>query len=173
MAIVQKITKSADSIWESILAEIQQHVENEPLLASFLHATILRHSTLEQSLSYHLARKLADHTLSESFLREIIEEALSDDPAIGVAVREDLSAFVDRDPACDRLSLPFLYYKGFHALQVYRIGHWLWQHDSTELALFLQSRLSETWAVDIHPAADIGHGIMIDHATSIVIGETG
>ena len=89
-----------------------------------------------------------------------------------MAIRADLTAFCERDPACDRYSLPLLYLKGFLGLQSYRIAHWLWQRGRSELALYIQGRVSEVFGMDIHPAADIGKGIMIDHATSVVVGET-
>jgi serine O-acetyltransferase len=162
----------ADPIWIEIRRETLTEVEREPLLASFLHAVILKHDTLEQALSLHLAHKLGTPTLSEIFLREIIDEALSAEPSIGFAIRADLRAVRERDPACDRYSLPLLYFKGFHALQTYRVAHYLWQVNRRELALFLQNRVSEVFAVDIHPAARIGSGILIDHATGLVIGET-
>ncbi len=102
----------------------------------------------------------------------MIEEAFANDPAIGQAIRADICAVRDRDSACDKLSMPFLYFKGFHALQSYRVAHWLWTQGRTSLALFFQNRISCEFGVDIHPAAKIGWGILMDHATGIVIGET-
>lgn len=162
----------ADDVWTTIRAEIERAVRREPLLASFLHATVLTHDTLEQSLSLHLAHKLGAPTLTEVFLREIIEEAFYADPRLGDAVRADLRAVRDRDPACDQYAIPLLYFKGFHALQSYRVAHYLWVSGREELALYLQNRVSEVFGVDIHPAAEIGHGILVDHATGLVIGET-
>ena len=164
--------KSLDTVWESIRQEVKQEADREPMLASFLHATILNHDSLEDALSFHLAHKLDSPTASALFVREIIEEALISNCQIGPAVREDLLAIRERDSACDRLSTPFLYYKGFHALQAYRVANCLWSHGRTELALFLQNRISVEFGVDIHPAAKIGRGIMLDHATGVVIGET-
>lgn len=152
--------------------EVARDVENEPILASFLHATILKHNALEDALSFHLAGKLATSTLSSMLVREVIDEAFSGDPAIRKALRADIRAVRDRDPATDRYSVPLLYYKGFHALESYRVGHWLWENGRRSLALYLQNRISEVFAVDIHPAARIGTGILIDHGTSVVIGET-
>ncbi len=166
------VKSQKDPIWAKIRAEVQEQVEKEPLLASFLHTTVLKHKSLEDTLSLHLAHKLDNATLPGILLREIIDEALQNDPEIGDAIRADLTAFCDRDPACDRYSLPLLYLKGFMGLQTYRIAHWLWQQDRTELALYLQGRMSEVFGMDIHPAARIGKGIMIDHATSVVVGET-
>lgn len=169
---VQQIRPEEDSIWMKVREEVQEQAAKEPLLTSFLHTTVLKHKSLEDSLSLHLAHKLDNPTLPGILLREIIDEALNSDPRIGLAIRADLSAFCDRDPACDRYSLPLLYLKGFMGLQTYRIGHWLWEQDRQELAHYLQGRVSEVFGMDIHPAAKIGKGIMIDHATSVVIGET-
>lgn len=161
-----------DPIWEQIREEVQYQADKEPLLASFLHTTVLKHKSLEETLSLHLAHKLDNATLPGILLREIIDEALNADAWIRKAIRADLVAYCDRDPACDRYSLPLLYLKGYMGLLSYRIGHWLWQQDRTELALYIQGRVSEVFGMDIHPAACIGKGIMIDHGTSVVVGET-
>lgn len=163
---------SVDPVWETIREEAGREAQREPMLASFLHATILNHGRLEDALSFHLAGKLPTETLSSMLIREVIDEALADDPGIGEAVRADILAVRDRDPATDSLSIPLLYYKGWHAIQSHRIGHWLWTHGREPLALYLQNRISEVFAVDIHPAARLGKGVMIDHGTSVVIGET-
>lgn len=161
-----------DEIWNRIRSEAAADAAAEPALASFLHTTVLAHERLEDSLSFILASKLGSETITSLSLRDLISAALADDPAIGVAVREDLRAVLSRDPACRGYSVPLLYFKGFHALQAYRIAHHYWVNGRAPLALFLQSRISEVWAVDIHPGARIGKGIMFDHATSVVIGET-
>jgi serine O-acetyltransferase len=147
-------------------------VSEEPILASFFYATILNHSNLECALSFHLANKLDSATASSLLLREVIMQALDDDRSIRDAVRADLLAVEERDSACTQLCTPFLYFKGFHALQTHRIGHWLWNHGRESLALFFQNQMSVEFGVDIHPAARLGHGIMLDHATGVVIGET-
>jgi serine O-acetyltransferase len=141
-------------------------------LAGFVHATILQHDRLEQALSYHLARKLGSDDLSPLAIREIFDAAIAADASLGQAVRADLSAVFERDPACHSYLDAFLFYKGFHALECYRVAHWLWQQGREAMALFFQSRISQLFAVDVHPAAKIGRGIMFDHATGIVIGET-
>jgi serine O-acetyltransferase len=163
--------KTGDPVWESIRAEATQEAAREPMLASFLHATILKHRVLEDSLSFHLAAKLASSTLPAMLVREVIDEAFQA-PDIGAAIRADLQAVRTRDPATHGFSTPLLYYKGFHALQSYRVAHWLWERGRHSLAVFLQNRISQVFGVDIHPAARIGRGIMIDHGTSVVIGET-
>lgn len=161
-----------DSIWQTIRDEVACEAEREPMLAGFLHSTVLKHTSLEDALSFHLADKLATPTLSAMIVREIIDEALGSSPTIREAMRTDIAAVRLRDPASHCYYAPLLYFKGFHALQAYRVGHWLWEQDRKALALFLQNRISETFAVDIHPAARIGRGILIDHGTSVVIGET-
>ena len=161
-----------DDIWASIRQETLLNSKEEPILASFLHATILNHQTLEAALSFHLANKLDSPTASALLIREVIEEALSNDQSISTATRADLQAVASRDSACSQLSTPFLFYGGFHALQAYRVAHWLWQQQRQSLALFLQNRISVEFGVDIHPAAQMGEGIMMDHANGIVIGET-
>lgn len=163
---------SAATLWQQIRTDVAQQVEREPILASFLHATILNHNSLESALSFHLANKLDNAVAPALLIREVIDEALESDPAIGHAARADLSAVYQRDSACNSLYEPFLYFKGFHALQAYRVAHWLWRQQRRSLALFLQHRISVVFAVDIHPAATLGEGILLDHATGIVIGET-
>jgi serine O-acetyltransferase len=161
-----------DPIWAMMRETSQKQAAQEPILASFLHATILNHSSLEDALSFHLANKLDSPTASALLIREIIEEAINASDTISQAVRADIVATYERDSACDCLSTPFLFYKGFHALQAYRVAHWLWQNKRFALASFLQNHISTAFSVDIHPAAQIGKGIMLDHATGIVIGET-
>lgn len=161
-----------DTVWETIQRETREQAINEPALASFLHATIINHDSLESALSYHLAQKLACSAIGALQVREIIENALACDPTIGAAVRADIKAVYERDSACNEYCLPFLYFKGFHALQCHRVSHWLWQQGRFALAYFFQSHVTTTFSVDIHPAAQLGKGIMLDHATGIVIGET-
>ncbi len=161
-----------DIVWQRICDETQIQVGSEPILASFLYATILNHSTLEQALSFHLANMLDSPTASSLLLREVILEAFTSDSCIPKALRADLLAVEERDSACNELSIPFLYFKGYHALQTHRVTHWLWQQGRESLALFFQNRMSSEFGVDIHPAAKLGCGIMLDHATGLVIGET-
>ncbi len=168
---VEKVAK-CDPIWSALREQAEDWTVREPALASFVHAAILRHDRLEDALSYHLARKLGCEELSPMMMREIFDEAMEHDPSIGEAVRADLSAVFERDPACNTHVEAFLFYKGFHALQGYRIAHWLWSQGRSPMALFFQSRVSQLFDVDIHPAAKLGRGIMIDHATGVVIGET-
>lgn len=162
----------SDRIWETIRTEAECEVEREPMLASFLHAIVLKHHRLEDALSFLLADKLASTTLPSMLVREVIEEALDDAADIRDAVRADIEAVCDRDPASCSFYAPLLYSKGLHALESFRIAHWLWRRDRQPLALYMQNRISEVFGVDIHPAARLGRGILIDHGTSVVIGET-
>lgn len=161
-----------DEIWEKIRREAMGNAQQEPILASYLHATILNHSSPMAALSYLLANKLDSPTASSLLIREVIEEAFKAKPEMADCIAHDLDAVLTRDSACKEFSTPFLYYKGFHALQAYRVANWLWNQDRKPFALFLQNRISVVFAVDIHPAAKIGKGIMFDHATGIVVGET-
>ena len=161
-----------DRTWHVLHAEVKALADEEPLLASYLHATVLNHRTLEDSLSYLLAGKLASPDLPAMSLRQAITQAFEAAPEIRRAIRLDLAAAVDRDPAANGTANPFLNHKGFHALQAYRVAHWFWNERRRALALYLQSRISEVFSVDIHPAAVLGSGVFIDHATGVVIGET-
>jgi serine O-acetyltransferase len=161
-----------DAIWCRLYQEVVDMAASETLLVSYLHSTILSHHSLEDALSYLLAGKLASTFLSAMSLRDIIDSAFRGSDKIREAIRCDLQAVVDRDPAARGMAQPFLHYKGFHALESYRVANWLWQEGRLPLALYLQNRISEIFAVDIHPAATIGKGILIDHGTSVVIGET-
>ena len=163
---------SCDPIWSSLRREAEELAQSEPELASFAHGSILKHDRLEEALSFHLARKIGCEHLGAMQVREIFQAALGEAPAIGEAVRADLAAVFQRDPACHSYVQAFLFFKGFHALESYRVAHWLWNHDRKLMALFFQNRVSDLFAVDIHPAAHLGRGIMIDHATGVVIGET-
>jgi len=163
---------SCDPIWSALRAQAEQLAESEVELASFAHATILKHERLEGALSYHLAKKIGGEDLSPMQAREIFEEAFAADPAMGDAVRADLSAVFQRDPACHSYVQAFLFFKGFHALQSHRVAHWLWTSGRHWMAYFFQNRVSDLFAVDIHPAARFGRGIFVDHATGVVVGET-
>jgi serine O-acetyltransferase len=166
------IQRIPDPVWERVRAEAVENARTEPMLASFLHSVILNHGSLEDALSFILAGKLESHTLTATTMRDLIDEAFEGDSTIGDAFRADIEAVCERDPAVIEFCSPILYLKGFQALQAYRVAHFFWQRDRHSLALFMQSRISEVFNVDIHPAARIGRGILIDHATSVIIGET-
>ncbi|HLY78757.1 MAG TPA: serine O-acetyltransferase [Caulobacteraceae bacterium] len=159
-------------VWASLRNEAEHIAATEPSLASLLNAVILRHGDLSRALSYQLARKLSDQELRAMSLRETCEEAYAADPGIVAAAEADLRAVFERDPACKGYVQPFLFFKGFLAIQTYRVAHWLWTQGRESMAFYLQSRMSELFQVDIHPAAVVGKGAFFDHGTGIVIGET-
>ena len=172
MVETQHIVTSLDPVWDQITAEAQDAVATQPLMGGLIHACILHHTSLEKALSYRIAAKLSSNEMSMMVLREIVDDAFAKSPTIVEAARADLMAIYDRDPACHRLLQPILYFKGYQAVQAYRVSHWLWTQNQQDLAFFFQMRTSEIFGIDIHPGAVIGQGIMIDHAHSIVIGET-
>lgn len=172
MAEAQARILEVDPLWAQIRAEGLDLVQAEPLMGSMVHAGILHHDRLEKAISYRLALKLSSREMSESILRDVVDAAFDAEPELAGKVRADILAVFERDPACHRLIQPILFFKGFQAIQAYRIANWLWRNDRKDLAYFFQMRTSEIFGVDVHPNATIGSGLMIDHAHSIVIGET-
>jgi serine O-acetyltransferase len=172
MADIQTNVATVDPVWDQITQEAQEAIRIEPLMGGLVHACILHHRSLEKALSYRIAAKLTSNEMSMVVLRDIADQAYNEAPELVEAARADLMAVFERDPASHRLLQPILYFKGYQAMQAYRIGHWLWTENRHDLAYFFQMRVSEIFGIDIHPAARIGKGIMIDHAHSIVIGET-
>lgn len=161
-----------DHVWSRMRVEAASAAAEEPSLASFLHSTILNHQTFSAALSYRLAQKVSDREMNSMLWREVCDTVFADEPGVVAAALIDLRAVYKRDPACHEYMQPFLYFKGYLSLQAHRVSNWLWRHERKALALFLQSRISEQFAVDIHPAVPFGKGVFIDHATGIVIGET-
>jgi serine O-acetyltransferase len=163
---------AAPPVWAALRNEAEAAAQSEAALASLLAAVILNHKSLGAALSYQLARKLGDQELRAMSIREIAEEAYASNPNLVEIAEADLRAVFERDPACKGYVQPFLFFKGFLALQTQRVANWLWTEGRDTLALYLQSRMSELFQVDIHPATKIGRGVFIDHGTGIVIGET-
>ena len=159
-------------IWRSIRDEATEAVNRDPLLAAFLYATILNQETLEEAVIHRLAERLAHQDVGADLIRQTFKAMLDDQSDWSDVVRTDIQAYFDRDPACDRYLMPVLYFKGFHAIQTHRLAHWLWNHGRRDFALYLQSRSSSVFQTDINPAARIGKGIFLDHATGFVVGET-
>lgn len=172
MAKTHAHVRNLDPVWERITHEGQQAVVDEPLLGGLVHACVLHHKNLEKALSYRFAAKLSSNEMSMVLLREIADEAYDGCAELSDAARADIAAILERDPACHRMLQPILFFKGFQAMQAYRLAHFLWSEGRRDLAYFIQMRCSEVYGIDIHPGARIGKGIMIDHAHSIVIGET-
>jgi len=164
--------EAEDPLWAAILSECKVCIQEEALLRDFLQNAILSQNSLEGSLSWILAQQLKSDVMTEHIIQPLINETLLENDTIRKKIRMDLNAYIERDPACEQYYIPLLYFKGFHALQIYRVSHSLWNKNKKDLALYLQNRASEVFSVDIHPAAKIGGGIMIDHATGLVVGET-
>ncbi len=170
--LTNEVDEPAAALWAKLRIDAEQAAAKDNWLRSFVHIAVLSHETFASALGGHLARKLGDWYITAERLADLTETAYAEDPGIVASAAADLSAIVARDPAADSLLTPFLYFKGFHALQWHRVAHWLWGQGRTELAHFLQSRVSEVFAVDIHPAVPVGRGVFIDHGTGVVIGET-
>ena len=164
--------RAAPPVWAALRNEAEHTARTEPALASLVNAVILSHDNLGDALSYQLAHKLGDQELRAMSLRELAIEAYRASPNLVDTAEADLKAVFERDPACKGYVQPFLFFKGFQALQTQRIAHWLWGQGRETMAFYLQSRMSEIFQVDIHPATQIGSGVFIDHGTGIVIGET-
>ena len=165
-------TDVSREVWRSVREQAVAAIEHDRVMADGIRDTVLQHDNFADALAHRLARKLSDYAISIGTLEGMLCEALSADPGIEAAALADLTAVRDRDPACPDLLTPFLFFKGYHALQAFRFGHWLFKRGRQHLASHPQSRSAETFAVDIHPAARLGQGILIDHGTGVVVGET-
>ncbi|HEX8164214.1 MAG TPA: serine O-acetyltransferase [Beijerinckiaceae bacterium] len=161
-----------DPVWAKLRREAEAAIAAEPSLTSLILTMILNHTTLESAVAHRVAARLGHPTLCADLIGQTFGEAIAAEPSIGEAFRSDLLAVADRDPACTRLIEPMLYFKGFHAIQTHRLAHWLWETGRHDYALYLQSRSSEVFQTDINPAARIGRGIFLDHATGLVVGAT-
>lgn len=159
-------------LWTEIRDEIKLRVDAEPTLGSFLYSLVLSQKDLLGAVSSILASKLHSDALSAMDIKKFIIDVYRDCKGIEESLEEDIKFFKDHDPACNYFSTPLLFYKGFLGLATYRAAHCLWKNDRHTMALFFQNRASEVFGVDIHPAAKIAGGVMIDHATGVVIGET-
>ena len=164
--------QSVDPIWAHIRGEAEQAVQSEPALGGFIFATVLSHARLEEAVCHRLAQRLNHSDVDASLIGQMFAQVLCDKPELGNAFRADLAAVYERDPACSRYLEPLLYFKGFQALVTHRFAHELWVAGRRDFAYYLQSQGSRIFAVDIHPAARVGTGIMLDHGTGIVVGET-
>ncbi|MFO1027333.1 MAG: serine O-acetyltransferase [Acetobacteraceae bacterium] len=161
-----------DPLWVRLRAEAEEAYEKSPKLAPLFFDSILNQPSFEQAVFHRVAARLKNDVIPLSVIVQSFAKALADDPSIGEALRADIMAVFDRDPACERLIEPFLYFKGFHAIQAHRLNHWMWKNGDHDFALYLQSRSSEVFQTDIHPAAPFGKGLFLDHATGFVVGET-
>jgi serine O-acetyltransferase len=161
-----------DPVWAKIRDEAEAIVRNEPEIGTFIYSSILHHDTLETAVVHRVAQRLDHADVSAELIGQAYTDALEAEPKIGEAFRADIVAVFDRDPATDRFIEPVLYYKGFHAIQTHRLANWLWNQGRKDFAYYLQSRSSAVFQCDIHPAARVGRGIFLDHATGLVVGET-
>jgi len=161
-----------DPVWTRIRSEAEGVAQREPELSSFIYENILHHDSLETAVVHRVAQRLDHADVSADLIRQAYRDALDDQPVLGEIFRADIVAIADRDPATNRLIEPVLYYKGFHAIQTHRLAHWLLAKGRKDFALYLQSRASVVFQCDINPAARIGRGIFLDHATGLVVGET-
>jgi len=168
----QTAVEAVDPVWHAVASDAEKLVQNEPSLSSFVISTVLNHSSLEEALAFRLSTRLDHHDVSADLIRRAFADALEANPDIGAAARVDIAATVERDPACQSALEPLLYFKGFQAIQTHRFAHTLYTQGRRDFALYLQSRASQVFQVDINPAVEIGRGIMVDHGTGLVVGET-
>jgi serine O-acetyltransferase len=164
--------KSVDPVWAAIVQGARDIVVNEPALSGLVISTILNYDSFELSLAHRLAERLDHGDVSADLIRQAFGDALQFRPEIGIEARGDLAATMERDPACHRAIEPLLFFKGYQAIQTHRFANALWHLGRKDFALYLQSRASQVFQVDINPLARIGKGIMLDHGTGVVIGET-
>ena len=168
----KSVLATHDPVWHQLRSEAEQITANEPEMCGFIHENILDQPTLEDAVINRIAERLAHTSVSSTVIRLAYSKAIESDPELSENFRVDIVTVVDRDPVCDRAIEPVLYFKGFHSIQTHRLANWLWHNNQKDLALYIQSRASEVFQVDIHPAVPMGKGIFFDHGTGIVIGGT-
>jgi serine O-acetyltransferase len=161
-----------DPIWNRLRSEAEAIVQAEPAIAGLVLSAVVHQPSLEAAVIHRVASRLGHAAVPADIIEQVFLDAVEQDRSIGAAFRADISAVMDRDPVVTRVIEPVLYFKGFHAIQAHRLAHWLWTTGRQDFALYLQSRSSDTFQTDIHPAARIGRGIFLDHATGLVVGAT-
>ena len=166
------LLKPHDPVFARMIIEAQEIIRREPELAGFIYSTIINHDSLESVVIHRVAARLSHQDVPADLIRQAFAELVAEDPSFGEAFHADLLAVVDRDPACTRVIEPILYFKGFHAIQAHRLAHALWRAGRHDFAFYLQSRSSAVFQTDVHPAARIGKGVFLDHATGLVVGST-
>lgn len=166
------IAVDVDAIWSNMRAEAKSIEVNEPVLGDLITHTVLQHDKFSEAIIFRIAQRLRHADLKRDVIIEVFSEIADDDPTVTALIAKDIQAVLDRDPACQRYLEPLLYFKGFHALATHRFAHAVWNSGRRDLAFYLQSQSSKIFSTDIHPAARFGSGIMIDHATGLVVGET-
>ena len=161
-----------DDVWSVIREEVRLRIQAEPTLEPYLNLLVLSQDSLVSAIASIISSKLNSDALSSKDIKNFILDVYKNCDGIAESLEEDLIFFKDNDPACKYYSTPILFYKGFQGLAAYRAANCLWKNDRHTMSLFIQNRASEVFGVDIHPAAEILGGVMIDHATGVVIGET-
>lgn len=164
--------QAVDPIWAKVQEEALAAAEGEPMLSGFLYATILNHSSLENAVIHRVSQRLDHADVPATLISQAFDGLLGEHSSWSETLRTDIQAVFDRDPACERYIEPLLYFKGFHAIQTHRLAHWLWNEGRRDFALYLQARSSAVFQTDINPAAKMGRGIFLDHATGLVVGQT-
>ncbi|WP_083901118.1 serine O-acetyltransferase EpsC [Azospirillum sp. B4] len=176
LALVRRETAGAqltgDGLWDRIRHEAEEALAGAPMLAPLFLDSIINQSSFESAVFHRIAARLKNDVVSQALIVDTFNQAAKDDPTIPAALRADIAAVLERDPACERLIEPVLYFKGFHSIQTHRLAHWLWLNGARDFALYLQSRSSDVFQTDIHPAVPFGKGVFLDHATGLVVGET-
>lgn len=169
---VKRKLEQVDPVWMRLRAEAEAIVQAEPSLAGFALSAVLHQPSLEMAVAQRVSSRLDHADLSGDLIKQAFEELYAAEPKLSGWLRADIMAVMDRDPACKRAIEPVLYFKGFQALQAHRLAHWLLKQGRRDFALYLQSRSSNVFQVDINPAAPVGKGVFLDHATGLVVGET-
>jgi serine O-acetyltransferase len=169
---IARAPAAVDPIWHAVREEAKAIVESDPVLATFIQSTVLNQKTLENAVIARIADRLHSREVSDDVIRQAFEAMAEEWKEWSDILRIDIAAVYDRDPACERYIEPILYFKGFHAIQTHRLAHWSLNHGRRDFALYLQSRASQVFQTDINPAARLGKGIFLDHATGLVVGET-
>ncbi len=172
MSAARPSLAARDPLFARLRTEAEETLKREPDLGGLIYSAVLAQDSLESAVAHRIAQRLERPEAPYANIRYAFAEHLARDPDIGVAMRADLLAVLDRDPACNRLLEPILYFKGFHAIQTHRLAHALWRSGRSDFALCLQSLSAQIFQTDIHPAARIGRGVFLDHATGVVIGAT-
>jgi serine O-acetyltransferase len=161
-----------DPVWARIRAEAEELAGREPELASFVTSTVLHHDRLEEAVAHRISARLENAEVGYAVLMQAFDDLIEGYEDFSLDIRADIVAVAERDPACTRYLEPVLYFKGYHALQAHRLAHFMWGKGRKDFALYLQSRASAAFQVDINPAARVGRGVFLDHATGLVVGST-
>lgn len=160
------------ALWARLQQEAEDALSRERALSALFVNSIVNRQTFEDAVIHRIAARLGNDIVPAQLIHDVFSQAAAGDESIGAAFRADIIAVLERDPACERLIEPLLFFKGYHAIQTHRLAHWLWIKGRVDFALYLQSRSSEIFQTDVHPGAALGKGIFLDHATGLVVGET-